>query len=193
MRPYRRPMQQGDIMCIITSHNIRAAVLSVILVMAFSFGVPSVVFAAPANTITITNKSGSAQINYPLQFGRPFIQGKIPNYPQVKIGGTPVPTQADVKNRYPDGSVEYAVIALIVPTLPATGGVVLTFADQAAGNNTPLTASQMLDPSFDFDATMKLAFPAMLSGTMFGYWTSKANDLYDGSINHNGLWQTAMG
>src|SRR3954449_10837654 len=132
-------------MCIIISHNIRTALLSVILVMAFSFGVPSVVFAAPANTITITNKSGSAQINSPLQFGRPFIQGKIPNYPQVKIGGTPVPTQADVKNRYPDGSVKYAVIAVMIPSIPVSGSVTLSFQNQSSGNNTPLTRDQMLD------------------------------------------------
>src|SRR5215831_11322359 len=54
------------------------------------------------NSVTITNKSGLAQNNYPFQFGRPFLAGEIPHYPQVLINGNPVLTQADVKNRYPD-------------------------------------------------------------------------------------------
>ncbi len=57
--------------------------------------------ASPANSITVTNESGVAVSNYPLQFGRPFLDGAIANEPQVLIGGTAVTTQADVKNRYP--------------------------------------------------------------------------------------------
>src|SRR5262249_24244543 len=57
------------------------------------------------NSITITSRTGAVQTNYPLQFGRPFIAGAIPDQPQVLINGAAATTQADVKNRYPDGSV----------------------------------------------------------------------------------------
>src|SRR5215212_4893601 len=67
---------------------------------------------AASNTITITNRSDAEVVNYPLQFGRPFIRGEIHEYPQVVIGGVPVATQADIKNRFPDGSVAFAVISL---------------------------------------------------------------------------------
>src|SRR5271169_2296108 len=65
-----------------------------------------------ANSITVTNVSGAAVSNYPFQFGRPFLDGAIADEPQILINGSPVTTQADVKNRYPDSSVEFAVIAV---------------------------------------------------------------------------------
>ncbi|MGH7031801.1 MAG: hypothetical protein ACREEZ_15410, partial [Stellaceae bacterium] len=111
----------------------------------------------PINSITLTNKSGAAIVHYPLQFGRPFLDGAILDEPQVLIGGTPAKTQADVKNRYPDGSVEYAVIAVLVPAVPASGSLSLTFQNQTAGNNTPLTRAQMLGLSYMFSAQMILA------------------------------------
>jgi hypothetical protein len=109
-----------------------------------------------ANSITVTNASGGAIRNYPYQFGRPFIDGAIANQPQVLVNGQPVATQADVKNRYPDGSVEFAVIAVVIPAIPASGSLSLTFQNQM-GNNTPLTQAQMLAPSYNFDASMALA------------------------------------
>src|SRR3954452_8711703 len=105
-----------------------------------------------AQTITIANRSGTAQTNYPLQFGRPFVSGEIAHYPQVLINGTPVQTQADVKNRHSDGSVKYAVIALIVPSIPISENVTLSFQDQVTGNNTPLSKNDMLHAAYDFDA-----------------------------------------
>ena len=52
------------------------------------------------NSITVSNVSGVAISNYPFQFGRPFVDGAIAAAPQVLINGTPLKTQADVKNRY---------------------------------------------------------------------------------------------
>src|SRR5580658_8862951 len=91
-----------------------------------------------ANSITVTNVSGTVVSNYPFQFGRPFLDGAIADEPQILINGSPATTQADVKNRYPDGSVEFAVIAAVIPAIPASGSVALTFLNQTVGNNTPL-------------------------------------------------------
>ena len=112
--------------------------------------------ARVANSITIRNASGAIRKNYPYQFGRPFVDGAIANQPQVLVNGQPVATQADVKNRYPDGSVEFAVIAVVIPALPASGSLTLTFQNQSAGSNTPLTQAQMLASSYNFDASMAL-------------------------------------
>src|SRR5271155_749064 len=109
-----------------------------------------------ANSISVTNASGGAISNYPYQFGRPFVDGAIANQPRVLINGQLVVSQADVKNRYPDGSVEFAVIAVVIPAIPASGSLTLTFQNQSAGNNTPLTAAQMLASTYDFDASMAL-------------------------------------
>ena len=135
-----------------------------------------------ANSLTIRNESGSVRKDYPFQFGRPFVEGVIANQPQVLVNGTPLATQADVKNRYPDGSVEYAVIAVVIPSLPASGITTLSFQNQTAGNNTPLTRAQMLDPSYNFDAVMSLtpnngaaqtaSARTMLTNGDYKLWTS---------------------
>ena len=67
------------------------------------------------NSITMRTRAAAPISNYPYQFGRPFVDGAIANQPQVLVNGQPVATQADVKNRYPDGSVEFAVIAVVIP------------------------------------------------------------------------------
>jgi hypothetical protein len=135
----------------------------------------------PSDTILITDKSGVTQTNYPEQIGRPFVDGEISNYPVAILNGTPLVTQADVKNRYPDGSVKFAILSFLLPSLPANGSVTIAFGNQATGNNTPLTQAQMLDPSFNFDAQMTLtggtvtqhvSARTMLTNGNYTYWTS---------------------
>ncbi len=138
--------------------------------------------AAPANSITITNRSGVAQTGYPLQFGRPFLPGAIPDQPQALLNGVAQPTQADVKNRWPDGSVKFAVIAVVVPTLPAGGSLSLTFRDQRAVS-APLTTAQMLASMYNFVAFVNFKSPTtgvtqtasarqMLQNGDYKLWTS---------------------
>lgn len=132
------------------------------------------------NSMTVLDKSGVAQTNYPLQFARPFVQGEIADYPQVLVNGAAVSTQADIKQRWPDGSVKHAILSLLVPSIPASGSVNLTFQNQTDGNNTPLTQSDMLDAAYDFDAVIQIAAGdvtcsasarTMLSDGNFTYWT----------------------
>jgi hypothetical protein len=96
----------------------------------------------PTNTITLTDASGAGETNYPFQFGRPFVDGAIPHAPQVLINGVPATSQGDVKIRYPDGSVEFAVLAVVIPSVPAGGSVTLSFQDTTA-TSTPLTLARM--------------------------------------------------
>jgi hypothetical protein len=109
------------------------------------------VSAAVNNTITLSLPTGTAT-NYPYQFGRVFKQGVIANYPQVLIGGSAQTTQADVKNRWPDGSVKFAVISCIIPSL-STSNTTITFQNQASSNNTAVTVSSMLS-AYDFNCTI---------------------------------------
>ncbi len=156
-----------------------AMAVSALSVTSFAATAPT---SGPTNSITITNASGAPISNYPFQFGRPFLDGAIANQPQVLINGQPVATQADVKNRYPDGSVEFAVIAVVIPSLPASGSSTLTFQNQTMGNNTPLTQAQMLDPSYGFVGELTLMSTtgaigpvgprAMLQNGDYKLWTS---------------------
>lgn len=133
------------------------------------------------NKIVITEKSGLTTNNYPIQFARPFVQGEITNYPQVLINGVPVLTQADVKLRYPDGSVKHSIISFLIPTFQANSSITITFRNQSTGNNTPLTKEEMLANNFNFDAIMDLtnggvtktaSAKTMLQNGDYTYWTS---------------------
>ncbi len=131
------------------------------------------------NTLSITEVDGIVTTNYPIQLGRPFVKGEIPDFPQVLVNGTPVSTQADVKQRYSDGSVKHAILSFYIPTLNANTTVGISFQNQSTGNNTGfLNASQMLNASFDFNAQMSLTngttlaadARTMLQNNDLSYW-----------------------
>lgn len=188
----------------------------------------------PANSITLTNVSGSTITNYPYQFGRPFIKGAIPlgsadcsgtgsvsngvltftssktcatgdvvtwsgatvaapfittggtgttfplssmlpstntttitgsaqQCPVMSINGSPATSQFDIKNRFPDGSVEFGVGAIVIPSIANNASAVVTFAPGAC-NNAPLTIAQMTGGSYNFDAKINMTSPAQLLG-----------------------------
>jgi hypothetical protein len=141
---------------------------------------------AITNTMSLTDASGAGETNYPLQFGRPFIAGAIPSgqCPTVAINGMAAISQADVKNRYPDGSAEYAVMAVVVPRIPAKGSVTVSFAPGTC-NNTPLTAVQMLAPSYNFDAAVTITPKTGAAASFSGDATNAATMLANGDYK---LW-----
>jgi hypothetical protein len=159
-----------------------------ILLVAILLSVPDPAVADDTNssrslyaddTIRIYNSSHEEQRNRPVSVSRPFVQGEILNFAQASIDGTPLLTQCDVKNRWPDGSLKYAIVSFVVPRLPAKNSVVVSFSNQSSGNNTGyLNQAQMLDPAFDFEATVQMTGPTvqtvsarkMLSNGAFRYW-----------------------
>jgi hypothetical protein len=130
-----------------------------------------------------------------VQFGRPFKAAEISDYPQVLLGGTAVPTQADVKQRWGDGSVKHAVISFILPSLAAGASVTyvavfsrwpktkepkktfrshayvplrsVTFQNQlsADGGSPVLTQSEMLNSRFNFDAVTEIVNTSTVSAS----------------------------
>ncbi len=87
-----------------------------------------VIVPSAGNSITLTNK-GNPISNYPVQLGRPFVQGEIPsgNQAQVTLDGKTLPTQVDVKSRWSDGSLKHAVISFIIPTFSSNQTITATF------------------------------------------------------------------
>ncbi len=165
------------------SKLLKVFAVSGLLMLAFAGHQPQALAASGVpNTITITEKSGSNQTNYPVQIGRPFVQGEIPSgqSPQAFLGSAALNTQVDVKNRWSDGSLKFALVSFILPSLPANGSETITFLPGSTVGNTPLTTAQMLDPSYNFDAQMLLTNKATLTAdarTMLGngdytLWTS---------------------
>jgi hypothetical protein len=89
---------------------------------------------AQPNSITINELSGSAQSNRPFTISRTFASGEIQNFPQARVGGSAVLTQADVKTRWPDGSVRHAMVSFSA-SLSQGGSITVDFVNQSTGNN----------------------------------------------------------
>src|SRR5579862_5837677 len=93
--------------------------------LLFFFLIASPLRAAD-NSITITDMSGQAQTQKPFLISRWFKQGDMSSYPQAIVNGVSVLTQANVKNRWPDGSVKHVMIAFLAD-VPANGQVNVSF------------------------------------------------------------------
>jgi len=107
--------------------------------------------------ITISDNSGLGQTNRPVSISRPFVPGEIANFAQASIDNTQLPTQCDVKNRWPDGSLKFAIVSFVIPSIPPSGSVVVSFSNQGSGNNTCfLTKSDMLAAGYNFDGQIQL-------------------------------------
>ena len=107
-----------------------------------------------------------------------FRQGDIPNFAQAVVNGTPLLTQCDAKNRWPDGSLKFAIISFIVPKVTSHGSEV-RFQNQRSGNNEGyLEQKDMLNDTNDFDGTIQvdgkvshsISARSMLQAGHFRYW-----------------------
>src|ERR1035437_3328497 len=111
--------------------------------------------ALASDTMTYTDKSGSARTNEPVQFGRIFLKGEIANYPQVLVNGSAVTTQANVESRWTDGTVKHAIVSFLLSSLAGSGTATFTFQNQTScncGSGSRLSKSDMLAGGYDFDA-----------------------------------------
>ncbi|WP_157605863.1 InlB B-repeat-containing protein [Rheinheimera sp. SA_1] len=135
-----------------------------------------------SNFVTVTNPQSTVLLNYPLQFARPFVAGEIAQFPQLMLNGQPLPTQADVKQRHPDGSVRHAIISAVVPAIAAGASLKLNFVNQTTGRQQGAPdKTAMLAANYNFDATIEAKFAdlplhtvsarAMLQQDKFSYWT----------------------
>ncbi len=135
-----------------------------------------------SNFVTLTNPQNRMVQNYPLQFARPFVAGEINEFPQLMLNGQLLPTQADVKQRHPDGSVRHAIISAVIPEIAAAASVKLSFVNQTSGRQQGAPdKTVMLGANYNFDATIEAKFAdsarqsvsarAMLQQDKFSYWT----------------------
>jgi hypothetical protein len=109
------------------------------------------------NTLTVKNE-GATTSNYPVQVGRAFAEGELPNgeLPQAWVGAAPVSTQVDVKARWSDNSLKHAVVSFLIPTFTSATTYTIRFTPGNTVGNTALTQGQMDDAGYDFDAVISL-------------------------------------
>lgn len=152
--------------------SFKFVIIFVVLIFLFSLSLfnffgENVSFGPIPNTMTIENKDNSPIVNRPVKVGRIFEKGEIPNgfYPTINIGNMPVDTQVDLKNRWEDGSLKYAIISFILPNLDVGETKTLTFSNVDSSNylgNVPLVPPVGF---FVFDAEMVLTSPTSSAGT----------------------------
>ena len=76
-------------------------------------GCAAVANADPVTKVTVRNAGKEAVKDAPVTFGQVFKKGDIKTGVLVNVAGTP--GQADIKRKYDDGSVRFAVISALVP------------------------------------------------------------------------------
>src|SRR5580700_4649919 len=131
--------------------------------------------------VRITDISRAVQTNRPISIARPFVQGEIHDFAQALINGSPLPTQCDVKNRWPDGSLKFAIVSFLVPSIPSKGSVTIAFSNQPSGNNTGfLTKADMLSPAYNFDGQI------LLTGTASHHISARSLAIAADSCNDPG-------
>ena len=132
-----------------------------------------------ADTVTVHERSGHAQTNRAVTIPRAFRQGEITHFAEASIDGKRVLTQCDVKNRWPDGSLKYAIVSFVMPALPAHSSVMVSFFDQPEAHSEEyLTREGVLDASYDFEASIEMAGASdqrvsareMVEQGAFRYW-----------------------
>jgi len=124
---------------------------------AVSTGIPNA-----ANFVTIREDLGSSRTNYPLQLGRAFAKGQFAGAVQLKYNGTSIPTQTDVKNRWSDGSIRFAVLSAVIPNIASSSQAKVEFESVPAPTSvTQPSLGSFLSSNPNFDASIT----ATVSGT----------------------------
>jgi hypothetical protein len=112
--------------------------------------------AGPVTTVLLRNPADQPVKSVPVSFGQVFRKGDVKQGVVVKAGGAV--GQADVKRKHDDGSVRFAVISLVVPSLPAHGELAVELSD-----GVPRAPARAVSPigllETEFDATVRLSFP----------------------------------
>lgn len=89
-------------------------------------------FASTITSLTIVEKDGTSTNNYPLTFGHVFKDGDVSQYVQVRYNGSLLTTQCDVKTTYSNGSVRFAVISVVLPSITANSTNAISLETQSS-------------------------------------------------------------
>jgi hypothetical protein len=117
---------------------------------------PSVTTPDALNTITISEPINTARSNYPLQIGRAFAKAKFPGNVQLKIDGVSLKTQTDIKNRWPDGSIRFAVLSTVIPSIAPGAKLKVEFESLTTTSAEAPTLTSFLDANPNFDAAISV-------------------------------------
>ena len=111
--------------------------------------------------VEVRNLSDRLLKDVPVTFGQVFRKGDLPRFAGIRCNVGYVWAQSEVKRRYADGSVRFAILSIVLPELAAGGSKTLvTRVGPAAPPGTrpsPVALGDLLKT--DFDAVVTLTFP----------------------------------
>jgi hypothetical protein len=121
------------------------------------FALAQIAFAAerPSNTIELENQSSASIPAHTISISRPFAQGEVARCPSAFLNGSQLESQSDVKNRWPDGSVKFAIVSFVAPAVAAHRSVEIRFTSAECNSEKSTEADAvkaLLGDSADFDA-----------------------------------------
>jgi hypothetical protein len=130
------------------------------------------------NTILLTASQGAVAAGEPYQFGRVFRRGEVAQCPVVSVNGARIPAQVDPKNRYPDGSLKFAVVSALLPAIASGAQATLAMSGSEPCNATPgatVPALVATYPSLDAQilvngATTPASLKAMIAARKYTSW-----------------------
>jgi hypothetical protein len=85
---------------------------------------------------TITELDGRDNTPYPVSLSHVFKTGDAVDALAIALDGQELPSQTDIKLRWPDGSIKHAIISFLLPSLPANGTVRVSIHNGARSNAT---------------------------------------------------------
>src|ERR1700682_4008097 len=121
------------------------------LVMTAALGgaclIPQGMTLGNSDAVAIYEADGVNRAGLPVTLGRAFASGEFAQCLQPVLGGVPISSyQVDVKNRWPDNSVKFAIVSFIIPNLQSNGALSVSFQPSSSCNNSAfLSQSQMLN------------------------------------------------
>ena len=134
-----------------------------------------------ANVVTISSLNGQPQSARPVTIPRFFAPSEIPKgqFATAVISGQPVPTQCDIRTRWPDGSLQHALLTFKTSVTPSPSEVAFAPAPNTLASP-GLDPAAMLSDRFDFSAILEIETPGgrqrvsardMLEAGLFRYWS----------------------
>ncbi len=131
----------------------------------------------PSNSIVISELSNSAQTGRPFSISRVFGEGEIPNAAQARLNGKLLPSQCDIKTRWPDGSVQHAIVSFVAD-LPASGKLMVDFVNTSQPILTSgLNRAGMLSLNWDAEIDVTNGSVQFVDAkTILNDWTGSPND-----------------
>ena len=117
--------------------------------------------AAPVTKVTLRAPAGGAK-DALVTFGQVFTRGDVKQGVLVSAPGASV--QADVKRKYDDGSVRFAIVSVMMPLLPRETTVALSDGvPDPLAKPMPVRAADLLKTDFDATVSLRLSGGAELS------------------------------